>query len=162
MPRRPKTLPAVPEVAPVKKAVMGRPTLYRPEYCQKTVELGKLGKSFAQIASHFEVDRVTLDNWAENNPEFFKALSRAKTEAQAWWEQKGMDGMEADKFNALVWKTSVQARFREDYTEKRINEHSGPNGGPIQTEAKVIDASALSAEEREAMRAVLLLAKGKG
>jgi transposase len=85
----------------------------------------------------------------------------AKAMEQDWWETKGAEGMAADKFNALVWKTSMQARFREDYTEKRINEHSGPGGGPIQQETRTVDASALTAEERAAMRALMLAAKGK-
>jgi hypothetical protein len=30
-----------------------------------------------------------------------------------------MSGMEAPGFNAAVWKKSVEARFRDDYTERQ-------------------------------------------
>lgn len=97
----------------------GRPTDYKPEYCDQVVELGKIGFSPAQIAAHFDVARDTLNNWAEAHPEFLAASNRAKVHAQAWWEAKGMDGMEKPGFNAAVWKKSMEARFREDYTERQ-------------------------------------------
>jgi hypothetical protein len=110
----------------------GRPTDYLPEYCEEVVGLGRAGKSLAQMCSHFDISRQTIDNWAKANPDFLEALSRAKAHAQAWWEETGVTGMSADKFNAVVWKKSVEARFREDYTERQ--EVSGPAGGPIKTD----------------------------
>jgi len=138
-----------------------RPSSYRPEFCERVIELGRMGYSPAQIADDLDVLRETLYDWAGVHPDFSTAFTRAKVAAQAYWERKGHDGMSADKFNALVWKTSMQARFRDDYTEKRINEHTGPDGGPIKHEATTVDASALSADERAALRAVMLMAKGK-
>jgi hypothetical protein len=42
-------------------------------------------------------------------------------------------------------------------------QHSGPDGGPMQveTQAKVIDFSAMTAEERQTLRRVLLAAKAR-
>lgn len=97
----------------------GRPSAYEPSYCDEVIDLGKAGKSKAQMAAHFDVSRQTIDNWAAAHEEFLEALSRADAHAQAWWEDKGMKGMEAPGFNAAVWKKSVEARFREDYTERR-------------------------------------------
>lgn len=98
---------------------MARPTDYEPEYCEDVIRLGKAGKSKAQMASHFDVSRQTIDNWAETNPEFLEALTRAMAHCQAWWEDQGQSGMVAPGFNAAVWKKSVEARFREDYTERQ-------------------------------------------
>jgi hypothetical protein len=98
---------------------IGRPSLYEPAYCDDVVELGKAGKSLAQMCAHFDISRQTIDNWALANPEFLEALSRAKVHAQSWWEDKGVTGMESDKFNAAVWKKSMEARFRDDYTERK-------------------------------------------
>ena len=92
---------------------------YKPEYCEKAVQLGRQGKSFAQIASHFDVSRQTIDNWADKHPKFLDALSRARTHAQAWWEEKGIEGMHSREFNSQIWKKSMEARFREDYTERK-------------------------------------------
>lgn len=98
---------------------MPRPTDYDPAYCEQVVELGKAGKSKAQMAAHFDVSRQTIDNWAVTNPEFLEALNRAMAHCQDWWESKGAEGMEKPGFNAAVWKKSMEARFREDYTERR-------------------------------------------
>lgn len=98
---------------------MARPTDYDPAYCEDVIELGKAGKSKAQMASHFDVSRQTIDNWADANPEFLEALTRAMAHCQAWWEDKAQTGMETPGFNAAVWKKSVEARFREDYTERQ-------------------------------------------
>lgn len=103
----------------------GRPTSYRPEYCETVIELGKAGKSFAQMASHFDVARSTIDQWGEDNPDFSEALKRAKAHAQCWWEDNGQKGLLIPGFNAAVWKKSVESRFREDYTDRReVDQHN--------------------------------------
>ncbi|TNE58626.1 MAG: hypothetical protein EP341_03150 [Sphingomonadales bacterium] len=97
----------------------GRPTKYKPEYCQLVIDMGREGKSWAQMASALDVDRATFYNWQEQHPEFFTAFNRAKAHAQAWWEDKAAEALNNREFNAPVWKKSVEARFREDYTERR-------------------------------------------
>lgn len=97
----------------------GRPTKYKPEYCERVIEMGKAGKSWAQMASALDVDRATFYHWQEQYPEFLTAFNRAKVHAQAWWEEKASDALDTRDFNAPVWKKSVEARFREDYTERR-------------------------------------------
>ena len=51
---------------------------------------------------------------------------------QAKLEEMGFDGMTSREFNAPVWKKTMEARFRDDYTERK--EYTGKDGGPIQTE----------------------------
>ncbi len=114
---------------------VGRPTLYRPEYCERVIELGREGKSPAQIAADLDVARATLGLWAEAHPEFMTALTRANDLSQAWFENKGQEGLEKPGFNANLWAKQVSARFREDYTETQRRELTGKNGGPIQHEA---------------------------
>ncbi len=105
----------------------GRPTLYRPEYCEKVIELGKQGDSIAQMASYFDVTRQSLMEWAKVHPEFSTALSIAKEHCQSWWENAGREGMflGGGGFNAAVWKKSMEARFREDYTERQEVHQTG-------------------------------------
>lgn len=97
----------------------GRPSLYDPSYCDEVIDLGKAGKSLVQMAARFDVSRQTIDNWATQNPEFLEALNRAKVHCQDWWETKGQEGMLSPGFNAAVWKKSMEARFRDDYTERQ-------------------------------------------
>lgn len=108
-------------------AKVGRPTLYKPEYCDVVVDLGKQGYSLIQMCAHFDITRQTIDNWSENNPEFLEALSRAKVHCQHWWESMAQTGMllGSGGFNAAVWKKSMEARFRDDYTERKEVHNTG-------------------------------------
>lgn len=110
-------------------AEVGRPSTYDPAYCERVVQLGKEGKSKTEIASALETCRASLDRWAEEHEEFRTAITRAKVEEQAWWEKVGREALYADKFQPAVWKKSMEARFRDDYTERR--ELGGTDGGPI-------------------------------
>ena len=122
----------------------GRPSKYDPAYCEQVVALGKEGKSLTQIAVALDVPKSTLISWSNAHLEFSTALTRAKECEQAWWEQKGMDGLTADKFNSAVWSKSMSARFREDYTERR--EVAGVADQPIQIEDKTTTPRALARE----------------
>lgn len=144
---------------PVKRPV-GRPSKYKPEYCDVILKMAaEEGAGPAEYAAEFGIDRTTLYDWAEQHEDFSTALKRAKINEQAWWEKTGKKGLFADKFNALVWKTSVQARFREDYTERTQTEITGKDGGAVKMETKIVDSRTLSPEQREALRNILTAAK---
>lgn len=147
------------------KRPIGRPSKYDPAYCEVVIELGKLGKSDSQMAAALNVDRASIYRWRDEHSEFRACLSRAQTFAHAVWDGMGFDGATGAygrDFNALAWKVSVQSRFREDYTERRVQEISGANGGPVQTvveQRTTIDASKLTPEQRDALRAALMAAR---
>ena len=111
----------------------GRPSTYDAAYCEQVIECGRNGYSIVQISAEIDVPRATMTRWADEHPEFRAALTRAKELEQAWWERRGVDALDQPVFQSQVWKTSMQARFRNDYTERR--EHSGPDGGAIKTES---------------------------
>jgi Helix-turn-helix domain of resolvase len=120
---------------------MGRPTLYKPEYCQQVIELGRQGKSPMQIAASLDVARDTLSNWAEAHPDFLAAFTRAKELSQAWFEDKGQEGLFIPGFNASLWSKQVSSRFREDYTERQ--ELTGKDGKDLlPTAIEIIGVSA--------------------
>ncbi len=111
----------------------GRPTKYRPEFCARAIELGKKGKSLAQIAKDFNVIRDTLRDWAAVNPDFSCALMRAREYSLAWWEAKGQAGINkgTSSFNAALYGKVMAARFPDDYRETSRTELTGRNGTPI-------------------------------
>lgn len=142
------------------KRPVGRPSKYKPEYCERVLELAKEGLGWVDYAAEFEVDRVTLYDWAEAHEDFSTALRRAKILEQKWWEAAGRNGLGAERFNALVWKTSMQARFRDDYTERKVQEHTGANGGAIKHEHQSkLDLSGLNEDQRDQLRELLAIAK---
>lgn len=125
------------------KAKRGRPTKFKPEYCDVVREVGMRGGWLSEMAEECDVARSTMDEWASNFPEFSEALTRAKQSAQAWFERKGREGLEADKFNSSLWAKQMSARHREEYTERR--EVTGAEGGPIKTEEVGQGAAKLAA-----------------
>lgn len=144
------------------KRPVGRPTKYRPEYCEQIIELGKQGKSIAQMASHFDVDKASIFDWDKSHPDFSTALARAKAHSQTWWENTAQQNMDNRNFNAQLWLKSVASRFRDDYTEQTKTEITGKDGGAIKTESVVaFDASTLDPEDRDAVKQALLLALEK-
>lgn len=108
----------------------GRPTDYRPEYCEKVVRWGKQGKSIAWMAARFDVHKDTVYEWAKVHPDFSDALKRAETQSQAYWEDLGQDGLDSDKFNSGLWAKNMAARFRKDWSERLT--HLGDPETPVQ------------------------------
>lgn len=150
------------EEAPKKRPV-GRPSKYKPEYCEQIIELGKEGKSIAQMAAAFDVDKASIFDWAAAHEDFSTALARAKAYSQTWWEDAAQKNLSDRNFNAQLWLKSVASRFREDYTEKQVTEVSGPGGSAMQIETTAkVDTSVLDPEQREALKIALQAAIESG
>ena len=117
---------------------MGRPSEYDPAYCERVIELGKEGMSVVEMACEIGVSRNTLEtNWPAAHPEFLEAFARAKEESQAWWEKAGRVGMLGKSIDSAIYSRSMAARFPKDWREVKGTEHSGKDGGPIETVTKI-------------------------
>ncbi len=141
---------------------MARPSEYKPEYCDKIIELGGTGASVAEMAFELGCVKQTLFNWAGQHEEFLDAFTRAKLASQVWWERKGRAGMEksAQEFQSSVWSRSMAARFPDDWRETVRSEQTGKDGGPIETEAKTkLDVSGLTDEQLRAVASIRVPAK---
>jgi hypothetical protein len=117
---------------------IGRPTLYKPEYCDLVVELGKKGFSREAIVAELDIHYNTLNLWAEHNDEFMEALERAKNFELAFWERIAMDNIverpNGSKVNANLWSRSMSARFPAKYRDNSKVEVTGKNDGAIQVD----------------------------
>lgn len=110
----------------------GRPTLYKPEYCELVIALGSEGYSRARMAARIGVSKQTLKVWETEHPEFFDALARATTLSQSWHEEIALKNYGSREFNTSLWSQMVKSMFREDHGDRVAQEQSGPNGGPIE------------------------------
>jgi transposase len=117
------------------KRPVGRPSLYKPEYCEEVVELGKLGKSIEQICATLNTPVRTLYEWRDRFPEFSQALEDAKAYEQAWWEDQAycymVETKEGPRLNATLWSRSMAARFPKKYREQVKQEITGADGAPL-------------------------------
>jgi transcriptional regulator with XRE-family HTH domain len=102
------------------KKPVGRPTDYRPEFCEQIIEFGKKGYSESQVAAEFGVTRKTLNNWEAEHPDFLYSSGVYRELAQSWWESLAQNQMLAPTpgFSSGLWSKSMAARFRDDYTER--------------------------------------------
>jgi transposase-like protein len=125
----------------LEKRPVGRPTLYDPAYCDKVVQLGRIGKSVEQIAAILDVSLRTMYSWRDAHEEFLHALDDAKTYEQAWWEEQAaaymVENKESDRLNATLWSRSMAARFPKKYRESTKHEMTGADGVPLLTGIQV-------------------------
>ncbi len=113
----------------------GRPSLYRPEYCERVLEFGREGMSVVEMAAEIGVSRNALEErWPEAHEEFREAFARARELSQAWWERQGRVGLTAERFNAQVYSRSMAARFPKDWRESKEQRVTGADGGAVQIE----------------------------
>jgi hypothetical protein len=85
----------------------GRPTLYRPEYCERIIELMADGLSFAACAGEIGVSRSAIYLWADEHPEFMDAKNIGEAKTQLWWEP---GNIEAGALSVLAPFSSVRYR----------------------------------------------------
>jgi hypothetical protein len=155
---KPKAKPAAAHAA-IKHAG-GRPTDYRPEFADQAYGYTLLGATDARIAELFGVSESTLNLWKRAHPEFSESMQRGKERADAeiarslYHRAKGYSHPEddirtcgaeivitptvkhypPDTAAASLWLRNRQPKLWRDKVDL---EHAGPNGGPIQSEAKV-------------------------
>jgi transposase len=123
------------------KRPVGRPSLYKPEYCEEVIALGKIGKSVEQIASRLGFSLRVMYDWRDAYPEFLHALDEAKQHEQAWWEDQADNYMvetkDGPRLNATIWSRSMAARFPKKYREQVKQEITGADGAPFLTGIQV-------------------------
>jgi hypothetical protein len=132
---------------------VGRPSLYRPEYCAAVESFMADGFSLTAFAGSIGVTRATLHEWKREHPEFFDAISRGKAKQLLWWERaaqnvaSGNGGPGASSM-VMFCLRNIDSGEWKDTRELR---HAGPNAEPVRT----IDATMTAQEAIEAYQAML-------
>ena len=117
---------------------LGRPSKFDPSICTKIIELGRQGKSRAQMVAALGIPYSTFQGWEAHVPEFQAAMEEARTLALAYWEDLGHDHLKevpgGVKLNTGLWSRSMAARFPNEYRDNSKVEVSGRNGGAIEVD----------------------------
>ena len=122
-----------PENEPQKK-LPWRPTKYHPSMCERAVELGAEGASIEEIAFELGICPKTIHTYMDVHEDFLHAMTRAKAAELVWWERKGRNSLEADKFQVGVWSKSMSCRFPSKYREKTAVVGGDKDDNPIKQE----------------------------
>lgn len=95
LPTEPRTAPALPDA----------------NTAAEIITLGASGLADAQIANHLAITLDELKGWENTHPEMAQAMSRARTAAQAWWEEQARRAVitENNRFPAAMWQTRMRA-----------------------------------------------------
>lgn len=141
----------------------GRPTDYKPEYCEQAKKLCALGATDQEMADFWGVHVRSVYRWKAEHDDFCQALKAGKEVADERVErslyQKAI-GYEQDAvkiFMPASKEEPVYAEYREKiapdttaaifwlknrrpdlWRDKQQHEHSGPDGGPIPTTIQVV------------------------
>jgi hypothetical protein len=114
----------------------GRPTSYKPEYCDAVIEHMAEGASLTSFAASIGVCRDTVTEWCNVHPEFSLSVKRGKAVCAAWWEKVGRTQALDGKGNATLVIFGLKNMAAEDWREKTQHEHTGADGGAIKTDNK--------------------------
>ena len=111
----------------------GRPTKYDPAFCNEAIDFMESGYSATALAGHLKVARSTLYKWAEEHPEFSDALNVGQAVGALWWENRIRAVAEGKDGNATAAIFGLKNRASIDWRDKQELEHTGKDGGPIET-----------------------------
>lgn len=104
----------------------GRPSKYKPEYCEMLVKHMATGLSFESFAAVIDVSEETIHAWArpegaEFKSEFSESKRQGFSKNRIFWERAGIQGLFEDtdgpKINSSIWQTNMKNRFRKEWTD---------------------------------------------
>lgn len=109
----------------------GRPTKYRPEYCDMIVAHMEDGASVLSFAASIDVSRSVINLWASEHPEFMQALARAKAKSAAWWEAVGRNIAVTGEGNASMAIFGLKNMAGDEWADTSRTELTGKDGSPL-------------------------------
>lgn len=100
-----------------KKNPVGRPTKYKPEYCNQIKEFMSDGASLEEFAAEIGVVFSTIWEWEKKFPEFSKAKCAGEELSKAWWLRQGRINLHSETFNHALW--GINMKNRHDWRDKK-------------------------------------------
>ncbi len=151
-------------------AKAGRPSTYSEKTADEIVQRMIEGESLTAICRDEKMPpRVTVYAWFDKHPDFYARCARAR-EALADYlvdqieelaRTATKDNIEQIKLQVSTKQWRAMKMAPRMYGDRTRTEVTGANGGPIQTQATVVDATQLEPAQREALKLALMAAKEK-
>lgn len=159
----------VPATDPVIRALAKRVT-YKPEFGERIFDVMINGKDVVEACEILGWNRGSVYRWMREHPEFDSWCARAR-EGLADYKVHEIDQVikkvtpesaPADrvKLAGLQWR--AEKIFPKKYAPRQQTELTGKDGAPIQVQQHtIIDSASLDADQRDALRAILLAAQAQ-
>ena len=90
----------------------GRPTSYRPEFCQRVVALMAEGRSLDGCAPLLGVNPDSLYEWQKVHPQFSEAVRAGRAAATTFWENRLLAVANGEPGNAQAIQWALRNRSR--------------------------------------------------
>lgn len=99
----------------------GRPTKYRPEFCELVIKDGEQGLSLTAFAGGIGIDRSTVNEWMSVHPEFSQAVKRHGAARTRYLEQTLLSESQGPRVTARIFalKNAAPDEWR-DIVEQKI------------------------------------------
>ena len=121
------------------KTKLGRPTSYKPEFCEQAAFLCGLGAIDTDLSVFFKVTSDTIYAWKRQHPEFSESLKAAKNNLDAKVEhslferavgvqvegKQGVYSVPPDTTACIFW---LKNRRKEQWRDVQRIEHTGKDG----------------------------------
>ena len=95
--------PASDLVKPTGRHPGGRPSEYKPEYCELVIDKMAEGLSLTAFAGHIRVARDTVYGWLSQHSEFSDAVARARSTRVLWLERKLLRSQKGAETTAAIF-----------------------------------------------------------
>lgn len=118
----------------------GRPTLYRPEYCDAIVAHMAEGASATSFAASVGVCRETISEWAATHPEFSVAVKKGKAACATWWEALGRKNAATGAGSATLVIFGLKNMAPDEWREKQEIDHRSTDGTMSPTRIEIVPA----------------------
>lgn len=120
---------------------VGRPTDYRPEYCEQVERFCRvMGSLDADIAQFFGVTETTINNWKKAHPDFFESIKRGKANCDREVGEKLIERAMGAKFyqdKEIKLKTVSYENGKKCHEEERFEIVRLEGQAPPDTQALV-------------------------
>jgi transposase-like protein len=130
---------------------VGRPSKYDSAFCERVIAVMGDGYSFTAFCGEVGIAKDTGYNWVKEHQEFSDAVKVARAMRLRALEEKLLTGDTGPRITAMIF--ALKNADTEEWREKVTNEHTGRDGGPIQSQA-------IPADPIEAARAYQKLMRG--
>lgn len=105
----------------------GRPTTYKPEYCDELIKHMASGLSFESFAGLIGCALSTLYEWEKVNPAFSEAKKEGFEKNRLFYERAGVTMMQDGQGSATVWLFNMKNRFPKQWRDKQEVESTNTN-----------------------------------